>query len=122
MNEELVRKLAAEGIVPVCPEHLGGFGTPRSRAEIVGGDGHDVLAGRAKVVNAEGQDVTEGFLCGAKETLDLAKRLAAREAYLKSNSPSCGRDGLAHGNGVRPGDGVTAALLLENGIEVIRVG
>ncbi|HEV7687424.1 MAG TPA: DUF523 domain-containing protein, partial [Acidimicrobiia bacterium] len=32
-------------LVPVCPEVLGGLPTPRAAAEIIGGDGADVLAG-----------------------------------------------------------------------------
>jgi len=113
---------ADEGVVPVCPEQLGGLPTPRSPAVIVGGDGHDVLAGRARLVNGDGQDVTEHFLRGAREVLALAQRLGIRKAWLKSKSPSCGLGGLSDGlGGVRPGDGVTAALLIENGIEVVCV-
>ncbi len=103
--------------------------TPRSPAFIVGaddvpgGDGHDVLAGRAKVINADGDDVTENYLRGARDVLELAKRLGVRRAYLKSRSPSCGVGGLSDGgDGIRPGDGVTAALLMQNGIEVVCVG
>jgi len=37
-------------IVPICPEQLGGLSTPRPPAEIVGGDGSDVLEGNARVI------------------------------------------------------------------------
>ena len=118
-----------EGIVPICPEQWGGLPTPRSPAFIVGADGvpdadgHDVLAGRAKVMNADGDDVTENYLRGARDVLELAKRLGVRKAYLKSRSPSCGVGGLSDGgDGTRPGDGVTAALLMQNEIEVVCVG
>lgn len=43
----------------VCPELLGGLATPRESAEIVGGDGEDVLDGKAKVIENSGRDVTE---------------------------------------------------------------
>ena len=45
--------------VPVCPEQMGGLPTPRLPAEIIGGDGDDVLDGRARVVNVAGEDVTD---------------------------------------------------------------
>ena len=54
------RKAVAGGIyIPVCPEQLGGLPTPRTAADLVGGDGHDVLAGRARVLDRTGKDVTE---------------------------------------------------------------
>ena len=52
-------------LIPVCPEESGGLPTPRPPAEIVGGDGGDVLDGRAKVMTADGTDVTEAYLKGA---------------------------------------------------------
>jgi len=126
---KLLAQLCEEGIVPVCPEQWGGLPTPRSPALIVGGDivldadGYDVLAGRARVINTDGDDVTENYLRGARDVVDMAKWLGVRKAYLKSKSPSCGVGGLSDGDdGVRPGDGVAAALLMQNGIEVVCVG
>ena len=53
--DDAVGRLVAEGrAVLVCPEVDGGLGTPRPPAEIVGGDGADVLEGRARVVTVEG--------------------------------------------------------------------
>ncbi len=104
---DLTSKICA---VPVCPEELGGLPTPRQPSEIVGGKGEDVLDGRAKVAFLDGEDVTESFLRGARETLKLARLLAAHKAYLKTNSPSCG-----------PQLGVTAALLARSGIEIVPV-
>jgi len=31
--------------IPVCPEQLGGLSTPRQPADLVGGDGFDVIRG-----------------------------------------------------------------------------
>lgn len=107
--------------LPVCPEQVGGLPTPRPPAEIAGGDGGDVLDGRARVVDANGEDVTEPFLRGAQATLALARAVGARRAILKARSPSCGVGAIRDGNfsgRVRPGDGVTAALLRRHGIEV----
>jgi len=58
-------------VVSICPEVSGGLPTPRTRAEIKDGDGHDALAGKASVINADGEDVTREFVKGAKNALSL---------------------------------------------------
>ncbi|MGQ9543191.1 MAG: 2-thiouracil desulfurase family protein [Candidatus Bathyarchaeia archaeon] len=45
-------------LLPVCPEQLGGLGTPREPMSIVDGYGEDVLEGRAMVVDECRRDVT----------------------------------------------------------------
>lgn len=106
----------------ICPETLGGLHIPRSPSEIVGGDGADVLDGRARVMSRDGEDVTAQFLRGAEAALALCRAFGADEVWLKSKSPSCGvgsiYDGTFTGT-LRPGDGVTAALLKRNGILVV---
>jgi uncharacterized protein YbbK (DUF523 family) len=120
-----VRPLLAEGkAIPVCPEQLGGLATPRPTAEISGGTGADVLEGRAKVLTSSGADVTDNFTRGAREVLSIAKAAGAKEAILKAKSPSCGcgriYDGTFSGKLVE-GNGVTAELLIRNGITVTTV-
>ena len=61
------------GVIPFCPEQLGGLATPRAPSRILGGDGLDVLAGRARVVDSAGGDVTAQFIRGAKCSLRLAR-------------------------------------------------
>jgi uncharacterized protein YbbK (DUF523 family) len=88
----------------------------------VGGDGHDVLAGTAKVVTRAGTDVTDRYVAGARLALERAQQVGARKAILKSRSPSCGTGAIYDGTFTRTrqaGDGVTAALLKEHGIEVV---
>lgn len=105
----------------VCPEQLGGLSTPRPPAEIVGGTGEDVLAGRAKVITDGGEDVTHQFLKGAEQALQMAQLVGAKEAILKERSPSCGSALIYDGTftaGKRAGDGVTSALLKRHGIDV----
>jgi len=78
-------------LVPVCPEQLGGLATPRPAAEIRGGDGADVLAGRAGVFRvADGVEVTERFVAGAEEAMRIAELVGATGLFLKGGSPSCG--------------------------------
>jgi uncharacterized protein YbbK (DUF523 family) len=107
----------------VCPERLGGLPAPRERAEIVGGAGSEVLAGKARIfLRPSGRDVTDLFLRGARQVEALVRRLAIREAYLKSRSPSCGVGTVALGAETVPGDGVTAALLRSLGVHILAVG
>jgi uncharacterized protein YbbK (DUF523 family) len=118
-----VSDLVAEGrAIQVCPEEDGGLPTPRPPAEIVGGDGHDVLAGRARVMTADGRDVTDIYLKGAEIALEAARAAGVKKAVLKSRSPSCGKGVVYDGTFSRTrtqGDGVTAALLTQNGIQVV---
>jgi uncharacterized protein YbbK (DUF523 family) len=73
------------------------------------------------VCTAHGEDVTAAFLAGAQQALLLVRRLGVRRAILKEYSPSCGvhwiHDGSFRGDIVR-GRGVTAALLLREGLVV----
>jgi uncharacterized protein YbbK (DUF523 family) len=117
----LIERLRADGVhlVPVCPEQLGGLPTPRPPAEIHGGDGRDVLDGRARVINADGRDVTGPYVRGADETLAIARQFGCRRAILKTKSPACGPRTIKRGERTIPGIGVTAALLQRHGIELI---
>lgn len=120
---EEIRKLVREGdAIPVCPEQMGGLPTPRNPAEIVGGDGEDVLDGKAKVIDNQGNDVTRQFVEGAREALAMAQAVGATEAILKERSPSCGSCMIYDGTfskSKKAGLGVTAALLRRHGIRVV---
>lgn len=108
-------------IIALCPEVAGGLPTPRPPAEIPGGQGLDVLNGKAPVMTNEGEDVTAAFMDGAQQALALVNRHGIRIAILKANSPSCGNvqtyDGSFSGVKVE-GQGVTAALLAGAGVQV----
>lgn len=108
---EVIRQGKRVHLIPVCPEQMGGLMTPRSPAEIREG----------RVYTKDGVDVTEPFQKGAQETLKLAQLFGCRCAVLKARSPSCGSgliyDGTFSGKKTE-GDGITAALLKENGIQV----
>ena len=98
-------------LIPVCPEQLGGLPTPREPSERQG----------CAVVMKSGTDVTVQYRRGAEQTLHLARLYGCKAAVLKERSPSCGSgriyDGTFSGR-LTSGDGVTAALLKENGIAV----
>ena len=61
-DDEIIDAVAAGRAISACAEQLGGLPTPRPAAEIVGGDGSDVLEGRARVVSAHGEDFTFAIL------------------------------------------------------------
>ena len=113
--------LAKKGALCICPEVMGGLPIPREPAEIVGGDGYDVLDGGAKVITVNGKDVTAEYIAGAEAALRLCRENGVTLALLKANSPSCGCGCIYDGSftgGKRKGDGVTAALFKRSGIAV----
>jgi len=109
-REKLIERLKKKYVlVPVCPEQLGGMPTPRT-GEKLEGSGAEVLDGRLRIIAPEtGRDVTKFHINGAKYTLEIAKIVGARRAYLKGGSPSCDREG------------VTGEILKRGGIKVIRI-
>jgi uncharacterized protein YbbK (DUF523 family) len=121
---EIVELVKSGQTCTFCPETLGGLKIPRVPSEIVGGDGGDVLDGRAKVLSEEGTDVTAEFIAGAAAVLALCRKSGDVEVLMKSKSPSCGvgriYDGSFTGT-LRPGDGVTTALLKRNHIKVVEI-
>jgi len=117
-NREVVQLVKRGKAIALCPEVLGGLGVPRPGAEIRGGDGKNVLSGKAKVMNNENEEVTEAFLLGADRFLEQAKKLGISKALMKENSPSCGVKRVYHSGKLVPGCGVTTALLLKNGLEL----
>jgi uncharacterized protein YbbK (DUF523 family) len=118
----VLERWKAEGrLVPLCPETAAGLPVPRPPAEIVGGDGAEVLRNRAYVGDSTGADVTQAFLRGARAVLAAALGNGVRVAVLKDGSPSCGSTYIFDGSfrGQRDaGQGVTTALLSEAGIRV----
>jgi uncharacterized protein YbbK (DUF523 family) len=97
--------------IPICPEQLGGLATPRTPAEKLGD----------KVITKDGTDVTEELERGAQRTLKIAQSIGADLAILKVLSPPRGKgityDGT-HTGSLTEGNGLTAGLLIENGIQV----
>ena len=125
LDNRIKKLLAEKKAIPVCPELLGGFSTPREPAEIIGGNGYDVLDGKAKVVEKSGKDVTELYIKGAYLTLEKALEVKATVIVLKEYSPSCGSEMIYNGEfkGKKiVGNGVTTALLKRNGLSVVSEG
>ena len=67
-------------------------------------------------------DKASSVIKGAKEVLELAKKLNIKKAILQARSPSCGVGKIYSGNfdgKLIQGNGILAELFIENGIEVI---
>ena len=113
--------LEQDRVIKFCPEVGGGLSVPRPKAEIQGGDGIDVLSNRVKVKTCDGEDVSDQFIAGAQQALALCRQHEISVAILTELSPSCGSQKIYDGSfsrNARAGDGVTAALLKQNGIQV----
>ncbi len=99
-------------LLSICPEVAGGLRTPRLPAERV----------EDRVLRVDGGDVTEAYQNGAACALRLVKEHKITLAVLKERSPSCGVGKIYDGTfskTLKDGDGVTAELLRQNGVEVI---
>ena len=111
-NKEVLALSEKYNLIPVCPEIYGGLPTPRVPSERVGD----------KVMMKDGRDVTENYQRGAKEALELCRIYNIKTAILKERSPSCGKGEIYDGSftgTLTARDGVTAELLIREGIRVI---
>lgn len=72
-------------MIPVCPEQLGGLPTPRAKV---------ILSNKGKAIDENGRDVTKNFRIGANEVVRIGRLFNVKKAYLKANSPSCGKNGI----------------------------
>jgi len=110
--------------LPFCPEQHA-LGTPRTMPDIHGGDGFDVIAGRARVVDEHGADLTDKMIEGARAMLAHARKVDAEMAILTDVSAACGSQVISDGCRLvevrrhQKGVGVATALLLEAGIAVV---
>ncbi len=98
-------------LVPFCSEVEGGLSVPRPPSEIKGN----------KVVNNRGKDVTYQYNKGAEKALNICKYLGITTAILKDGSPACGVYEIYDGTFThtkKKGEGMTTALLRQNGITV----
>jgi uncharacterized protein YbbK (DUF523 family) len=107
---------------PFCPKNFS-FGTPRAVCDIHGGNGHDVLAGRARVLTPQGKDWTAGMIAAAHEMLRIARQNLVDLAVLMDMSAACGSQviysGARRSAPYQAAQGVCAALLVREGIPVV---
>ncbi len=111
MDEVVARAAAGAEVLPLCPEVLAGFGTPRP-AITLSADGK-------KATDARGQDVTQTLEAGARLAALFAKEGGATRALLKERSPSCGVTHIFGADGVIEGEGRFAARLKQQGLPLV---
>ena len=113
-NEKILKLMADNEVITVCPEQMGGLPTPRVPSEIRDG----------KVTTSDGRIVDDEFRIGAAKCLKIAIHEQPDLIVLQSRSPSCGvkqrYDGTFTGTLV-DGAGITAQLLMENGFRCVDV-
>ena len=111
-------------LVPFCPEEFS-FGTPREMCDIHGGNGDDVLDGKAKVLSDSGKDWSKGMVEAAHKMLTVAQENEVELAVMMDISAACGSTVIYDGNRFaenkvyQTGAGVCAALLRRHGFTVI---
>ncbi len=118
--------LALENIKPVyfCPENFA-FGTPRELCNIHGGNGFDVLDGKARVLTESGKDWTRPMIAAAQKMLSVVVQHKIDLAILMDISAACGSQVIYEGHRqtgtvtYQAGAGVCAALLIRNGFKVM---
>ena len=112
VSQELKKLIGQHNLIPICPEQLGGLATPRPPVELVNG----------RAMTQDACDMTEQFVLGAYETLEIAKLFNCKYAILKERSPSCGSLNIYSGNfdgTLLNGKGLTTKLLRENDMIVL---
>ncbi|MBS1519344.1 MAG: DUF523 domain-containing protein [Bacteroidetes bacterium] len=111
-------------LIQFCPEDFV-FGTPREMCDIHGGNGLDVLEGRAKVLTESGTDWTEGMIKASEKMLEIAQENEVELAIMMDVSAACGNRVIYDGNRFaenkkyRIGMGVCGARLHKAGFNII---
>lgn len=111
-------------LIPFCPEDFS-FGTPREMCDIYGGDGFDVLSGKAKVLTSSGVDWSEGMIKASEKMLEVARKNDVELALLMDISAACGNHVIYDGNRYSDdkkyqiGMGVCGAQLARNGYTIL---
>lgn len=117
-NKKALQLVKNGEAIPICPEQLGGFPTPRNPAEI------KIINNKRYVFDNKNKDLTDDFVKGANEVLNLAKKLDIKKFILQSRSPSCGVGKIYSGNfdgKLVDGNGILTQMLIENNIEVMAI-
>lgn len=111
-------------LVKFCPEDFS-VGTPRMTPDSHGGNGFDVLDGKARSLAEDGTDWTDGMVKAGYEMRDRALRERVDVAILMDISGACGStvtylgSRFAADKVYQKGPGVAAAALIRAGIPVI---
>ncbi len=107
-------------VTPFCPEQVA-MGTPREMPNCEGGNGFDVLRGRARFITEDSRrDFSAALIAASEQMLEVARANDCQLAVLMSISGACGTDSIYDGPRVNKryqrGPGVAAAVLMSAGL------
>ncbi len=111
-------------LIPFCPEDYV-LGTPRETPDCEGGNGDDVLDGKAKVITQTGKDITSEMISASLKMLQIAQENKVELAVMMDSSGACGSQVIYNGSRFSEnpiyqiGMGVCAAQLNRNGIKIV---
>lgn len=111
-------------LIPFCPEDYV-LGTPRETPDCEGGNGDDVLDGKARVITQSGKDITSEMIRASLKMLQVAQENDVELALLMDSSGACGSQVIYNGSRFSEnpiyqiGMGVCAAQLNRNGIKIV---
>ncbi len=111
-------------LIRFCPEDYV-LGTPRETPDCEGGDGHDVLDGKARVITQSGKDITSEMIRASLKMLEIAQTNDVELAVMMDASGACGSQVIYNGSRFSEnpvyqiGMGICAAQLDRNGIKII---
>ncbi len=109
-------------VVKFCPEHAA-VGTPRAMPDIHGGNGYEVLDGRARFLSDQGEDWTDAIVKSAVQMRDLALAESVHLALMMDISGACGSTVIYRGarslKVYQKGPGVAGAAIMRAGIPVV---
>lgn len=80
-----------------CPEDYV-LGTPRETPDCEGGDGHDVLDGKARVVTQSGKDITSEMIRASLKMLEIAQTYNVELTIMMDASGACGSQVIYNGS------------------------
>lgn len=111
-------------LIPFCPEDFV-FGTPRETPDCEGGNGYDVIDGKARVISQTGKDITSEMIKASLKMLEIAQENNVELAVMMDSSAACGSQVIYNGSRFSKnpiyqiGMGVCAAQLNRNGFKII---
>ncbi|MDX2360839.1 MAG: DUF523 domain-containing protein [Crocinitomicaceae bacterium] len=111
-------------LIPFCPEDFV-LGTPRETPDCIGGNGHDVIDGKARVITQTGKDITSEMIRASLKMLQIAQENTVELAVMMDSSGACGSQVIYDGSRFSKnpmyqiGMGVCAAQLDRHGIKII---
>lgn len=111
-NEQVIKYLKDYEIIPICPEVMAGFSTPRAPLEIY----------NDRLINNRGEDYTKDMQRACADIVKIINEKKTILAVLKARSPSCGKGEIYDGtfsHTIVCRNGLACEVVLKEGIKVL---